>query len=103
MTGMLLTGIFANKLVHGIASGPQGLAYGNPAFFWTQCKAMAIVAVYSFTVSLLIFRFINSLLPIRVSEKEEDEGLDATQHNEQYVQGTLLVKTMDLLEEQKVR
>lgn len=103
MTGMLLTGIFANKLVHGIPSGPQGLAYGNPAFFWTQCKAMAIVAVYSFTVSLLIFRFINSLLPIRVSEKEEDEGLDATQHNEQYVQGTLLVKTMDLLEEQEVR
>ncbi len=102
MTGMLLTGVFANQLVHGIASGPQGLAYGNSAFLLTQFKAMAIVSVYSFLVSLLIFLFINSILPIRVSEREEDEGLDKTQHNEKYLQGTLLVKTADQLVEREV-
>jgi Amt family ammonium transporter len=102
MTGMLLTGVFANKLVHGMASGPQGLAYGNPGFLLTQLKAMTIVATYSFLVSLLIFRFINILLPIRVTELEEDEGLDLTQHNENYVQGTLLVKNMEQLEERQL-
>lgn len=92
MVGMLMTGIFANQLAHGIKDGPQGLFYGNPSFFFTQFKAMAIVVVYSFTVSFLIFKFINFVLPLRVTEEEEELGLDESQHNEKYMQGTLLVK-----------
>lgn len=91
MVGMLLTGVFANKLAHGIPNGPEGWAYGNFSFFLAQFKAMAIVVVYSFTVSFAIFKFINFVLPLRVSEEEEELGLDATQHNEKYLQGTLLV------------
>lgn len=91
MTGMLLTGVFANQLVHGIKDGPEGLFYGNAAFFFTQFKAMALVAVYSFVVSYGIFKFINFLLPIRVTAEEEELGLDYTQHDEKYLQGTLLV------------
>jgi Amt family ammonium transporter len=92
MVGMLMTGIFANQLAHGIKDGPQGLFYGNPSFFFTQFKAMAIVVVYSFTVSFLIFKFINFVLPLRVTEEEEELGLDESQHDEKYMQGTLLVK-----------
>lgn len=92
MVGMLLTGVFANQLVHGIKDGPQGLWYGNPSFFFTQLKAMAIVATYSFAVSFLIFKFINFILPLRVTSEEEELGLDASQHNEKYLQGTLLIK-----------
>lgn len=91
MVGMLMTGIFAAPLVHGISGGPQGWFYGNPAFFLTQLKAMAIVAGYAFTVSFLIFKFINFILPLRVTSEEEELGLDSTQHNEKYLQGTLLV------------
>lgn len=93
MTGMLLTGVFASTAVHGIEGGPNGLFYGNPEFFFTQLKAMSIVAVYSFVVSYGIFKFINFVVPMRVSELEEELGLDETQHNEKYVQGTLLVPT----------
>jgi Amt family ammonium transporter len=91
MVGMLLTGVFANQLAHGIKDGPQGLFYGNPSFFFTQFKAMAIVVIYSFTVSFAIFKFINFILPLRVSEEEEELGLDESQHDEKYLQGTLLV------------
>jgi Amt family ammonium transporter len=91
MVGMLMTGIFATKSVN--AAGNDGLFYGNAAFFFTQVKAMTIVVTYSFVVSYLIFKFINFILPLRVSEIEEDLGLDETQHNEKYVQGTLLVKS----------
>ena len=91
MVGMLLTGVFAAPLVHGISGGPQGWFYGNPAFFFTQLKAMSIVAVYAFTVSFLIFKFINFILPLRVTSEEEELGLDSTQHDEKYLQGTLLV------------
>src|SRR5687768_16165068 len=91
MVGMLMTGVFAAPLVHGISGGPQGWFYGNPAFFFTQLKAMSIVAVYAFTVSFLIFKFINFILPLRVTSEEEELGLDSTQHDEKYLQGTLLV------------
>lgn len=89
MVGMLMTGIFATKTVN--TAGNDGLFYGNSAFFFTQVKALSLVVAYSFVVSYGIFKFINFILPLRVSEEEEELGLDASQHNENYVQGTLLV------------
>lgn len=91
MVGMLMTGIFATKTVNG--AGNDGLFYGNPSFFLTQFKALLIVVTYSFVVSYLIFKFINLVVPMRVSTQDEEMGLDASQHNEKYVQGTLLVPT----------
>jgi Amt family ammonium transporter len=82
IVGMLMTGIFASKGVN--AAGNDGLFYGNPAFFLTQLKAMLIVVTYSFTVSFLIFKFISIIMPLRVTEEDEELGLDATQHDEKY-------------------
>ena len=82
MVGMLLTGVFASKAIN--PAGNDGLFYGNPAFFLTQLKAMLIVVAYSFTVSYGIFKLIAFILPLRVSEEEEELGLDATQHDEKY-------------------
>ena len=93
MVGMIMTGIFATKAVN--IAGNDGLFYGNPAFFFTQLKAMAIAVTYSFVVSYAIFKFINWILPLRVTSEEEELGLDATQHNEKYLQGTLLVHKTD--------
>ncbi len=90
MVGMILTGVFATKNVN--AAGADGLLYGGTAFFLTQLKGLAIVVAYSFTVSFAIFKFINFLLPIRVSQEDELLGLDASQHNENYTQGTLIVQ-----------
>lgn len=100
MVGMIMTGIFATVTVN--AAGNNGWANGNFDFFLTQLKAMGIAVVYSFSVSFLIFKVINFVVPIRVSDKDEEEGLDATQHNEKYVQGTLLVATKDGLVEEEI-
>ncbi len=100
MVGMLMTGIFATKAVN--SAGNDGLFYGNPAFFLTQAKAMLIAVGYSFTVSFAIFKFIDFILPLRVSEKDEEEGLDASQHDEKYMQGTLLLKTNGKMEESEL-
>lgn len=102
MTGMLLTGVFASKAVHGIPDGPQGAFYGNFPFLVTQFKAMAIVVLYSFGVSWLIFKFINFILPLRVTQEEEEEGLDASQHNEKYLQGTLIVEKNGVYREETI-
>lgn len=94
IVGMLLTGVFATKTVN--AAGVDGLFYGNPAFFFTQLKGVLIVVAFSFVVSFLIFKFINVIQPIRVTSEEEEEGLDASQHNEKYFQGTLVVAATGL-------
>ena len=82
IVGMILTGIFATKAVNG--AGNDGLLYGNVDFFLTQLKAMGIAVAYSFVVSFIIFKFINLIQPLRVSEEEEELGLDQTQHDEKY-------------------
>ncbi len=99
MVGMLLTGVFASQVVHGISGGPQGLFYGNPSFFFTQLKAMLIVSAYAFVVSYGIFKFISLVLPLRVTEDEEVLGLDESQHNEKYMQGHLLVNNGGKIQE----
>ncbi len=89
MVGMLLTGVFASKAING--AGADGLFYGNFEFFFTQVKGLFVAVAYSTVVSFLIFKLINLIEPMRVSSADEELGLDASQHNEKYVQGTLLV------------
>ena len=35
-------------------------------------------------IYLLIFKFISIIMPLRVTEEDEELGLDATQHDEKY-------------------
>lgn len=95
IVGMILTGIFASKNINPL--GNDGLFYGNASFFFTQLKGMLVAVGYSFTMSYAIFKFINFILPIRVSESEEEDGLDASQHNEKYSQGTLIVGDKEII------
>ncbi len=97
IVGMILTGIFATKTVNSV--GNDGLLYGNAEFLFTQLKGLAIVVAYSFTVSYLIFKLINLIQPLRVSVEEEELGLDASQHDEKYVQGTLLINENGVIAE----
>jgi Amt family ammonium transporter len=100
MVGMVMTGIFATTTVN--SAGANGLFYGNGAFLFTQLKALVIVVAYSFIVSYAIFKFINFILPMRVSSEDEELGLDASQHDEKYMQGTLLIHNNGSLKEEMV-
>jgi Amt family ammonium transporter len=101
MVGMIMTGIFATTTVN--SAGANGLLYGNFPFLVTQFKALLIVVAYSFVVSYGIFKFINFVLPLRVTSEEEELGLDASQHDEKYMQGTLLVHDNGILKEEMVQ
>ncbi len=75
ITGMLLTGLLGSKAVNSLVLDGQ---------FLIQLKGMGLAVVYSFVVSFMIFKFINFIMPLRVTEAEEEEGLDASQHDENY-------------------
>jgi Amt family ammonium transporter len=101
IVGMILTGVFATKSVN--IGGNDGLFYGNPSFFFTQLKGLSIVVAYSFSASYGIFKFINWIMPLRVSEEDEEIGLDASQHDEKYLQGTLLVRKQGSIFEEEIQ
>lgn len=78
--GSLAVGLFATKAVN--PNGVDGLLYGNPGQLWIQAKAVGITAVYVFVMSLALFKLVDLVIKLRVSEQEERVGLDLTQHRE---------------------
>jgi ammonium transporter, Amt family len=78
--GALLTGVFASKLVN--AAGNDGLLFGNAAQLGTQALSLLAAWVYSFVVTFVILKILDATMGLRVSEEEESEGLDLSQHGE---------------------
>jgi len=78
--GALATGLFASKAVN--PSGADGLFFGNPKQFLVQLTAVGVTLIYSFIMSVVIYKIIDSIIGMRVTEKEEAIGLDLTQHHE---------------------
>jgi Amt family ammonium transporter len=79
--GALATGLFATAAVSGLADN-EGLFYGNGSQVLDQLAAIGVVWVYSFTVTAVILKVLDVTLGLRVSEDEEELGLDVTQHGE---------------------
>lgn len=78
--GALLTGVFATKAVN--PDGGDGLLAGNPMLFAKQVAAVLIVGAYSAAVTWVLLKLVDRLVGLRVSEDDEREGLDETQHGE---------------------
>jgi len=78
--GALATGLFATKLVN--PAGNDGVFYGNPGLFMVQLKAVVITIVYSGIMSAVLFKLVDAVMGMRVEAREEDIGLDLTQHHE---------------------
>jgi ammonium transporter, Amt family len=78
--GALLTGVFADKALNGVA---DGALYGNPRQLLVQGAAVLAALVYSGTMSFVLLKLVNLVLPIRATAADEVEGLDVTQHGEE--------------------
>ena len=78
--GALATGLFASKAVN--AAGADGLFYGNPTQFVIQLATIGLVIVFAFGMTLLISKLIARFTPLRVSDNEEEVGLDISEHGE---------------------
>jgi ammonium transporter, Amt family len=78
--GALATGLFACKAVND--SGGDGLFYGNPSQLLTQAIAVGATIVYSGVGTFIIYKVLDAVIGMRVTEKDEALGLDLTQHRE---------------------
>jgi ammonium transporter, Amt family len=87
MSGMLLTGIFANVAVNAANTTGNGLAYGEFALFKSHLIALLAVVIFSFVGSYILLILTNLISPLRVHEEEEKLGLDLSQHEEKILLG----------------
>ena len=78
--GALATGLFATKTIN--PAGADGLFYGNPSQLLIQAVAVIATIVFSGVLSFIILKVISIFTSLRVTEKDEEEGLDITQHGE---------------------
>ena len=78
--GALATGLFASKVVND--AGADGLFYGNPTQFLIQLVTIGLVIVFAFGMTMLISKVIARFTPLRVSDNEEEVGLDISEHGE---------------------
>jgi Amt family ammonium transporter len=81
--GAVAVGLFATAAVNPAV---QGLFYGNPAQLGIQVLAVLVVSAFAFCGSYLLLKLVDVFSPLRVSPKEEDEGLDLSQHGEEAYQ-----------------
>jgi Amt family ammonium transporter len=78
--GALLTGVFAQKALNGIA---DGALFGNPGQLVTQGTAVLAAIVYSGVVSFILLKLISLVVPLRATEADEAQGLDISAHGEE--------------------
>jgi Amt family ammonium transporter len=78
--GALLTGVFAQKALNGVA---DGVLFGNPAQLGIQAIAVLASVAYSGVGTFVLLKAISVILPLRVSENDESTGLDVSQHGEE--------------------
>ncbi len=81
MVGMLLTGVFADSNINPAVTN-KGLLFGETHLFLIHCGALVAVSIFSYYGSYILLRVTNFISPLRVSEEEENLGLDWSQHGE---------------------
>lgn len=78
IVGALLTGIFAVEAIGGV----KGALEGNITQFYAQVVGVSVAIIYCAIVSYIILKIINLVMGLRLSENDEQIGLDRTQHGE---------------------
>jgi len=80
VTGTILLGVFASTAVNPV--GADGLLYGGGTFFLKQVVAVIGASIYGFVFTYIMLVLINAITPVKVSEEEEEAGLDLAIHGE---------------------
>jgi len=83
--GAILTGVFASSAINPIfgAGKATGLLEGNGHQVLNQLVGVAIAWTLSIVGTLVILFIVDKLIGLRVSEDDEREGLDLSQHGEE--------------------
>ena len=80
IVGSVLTGVFASLLIN--PDGANGLIFGGAHLLKVQIISTIACVLFAFLATLVILKIIDLTLGLRVSEIQEMQGLDISQHGE---------------------
>ncbi len=78
--GALATGLFASTLIN--PHGANGLFFGNPRLVVIQMVSILAAILFAFIMTVIILKVIEKLVGLRISDEEEEMGLDVSLHSE---------------------
>jgi Amt family ammonium transporter len=78
--GALATGLFASKAVN--PAGSDGLFFGNPGQLGVQFVSVLATIVFAFVMTLIILPVVEWVAGVRVSDEDEEKGMDISMHDE---------------------
>jgi Amt family ammonium transporter len=82
--GALLTGVFATRACWDIdGSRPLGLIEGETRIFVGQLVAVLVTIVFASVVTFVLIKILDATMGLRVTQEEETQGLDLSQHGEE--------------------
>ncbi|HVE91538.1 MAG TPA: ammonium transporter [Actinomycetota bacterium] len=83
VVGVHLVGGIVGALLTGVFALDTGLVYsGSLSQVGKQASAMAVTMLWSFVVTFVILKLIDVAIGLRVTDEDEDTGLDRSQHGE---------------------
>ena len=81
LLGTVLTGVFALRSLN--PAGADGLLAGRAEQLWIQCQAAAFTVVFVAVGTYAILQLIRLVMPLRVNDIQEQQGLDINAHGEE--------------------
>jgi Amt family ammonium transporter len=81
--GLISLGLFADGTygdgMNGVSGAVKGLFYGDASQFAAQIAGVVTNFIFVFAVMYAFFKILNMIIPLRVSEELEVEGLDQSE------------------------
>ena len=90
--GAILTGVFASPSLGGTGiydyvANAVAPDYSIVSQVWIQCQAVLTTVIWSGVVAYIVFKLVDMIVGLRVTEEEEREGLDISSHGESAYRG----------------
>ena len=79
MLGLLLTGVFVSGRFGGMGL-PEGVSIAQQ--FVVQLTGLLATLIWCGVVTFILLKLVNAIVPLRVTEEQETEGLDLVLHEE---------------------
>ncbi|MCG6954015.1 MAG: ammonium transporter [Betaproteobacteria bacterium] len=80
IVGALLIGILASPGLGGQGFGGENKTIGEQ--LWVQVQAVGFTLIYDAIVTYILLKLIDMMIGLRVTDEQETQGLDVTEHGE---------------------
>lgn len=95
MWGAVATGLWATTAIN--PDGANGLFYGEIDLFFAQIISIGVAIIFAVIGSVVLYKIVNAIIPLRVEEPEEIGGLDIAEHGERGYNAGLFSGTSNFL------